>query len=281
MDRPATRDQQPLIDRQGVQVSEPAPPRTSRTGLDQRQPARQRDSRQTLEPLALPAAAHSAPAYLDEPRRRRIETVATVALAIALAAIVAVVQTSLAASVLRGIMVLALVPCAAIDLDRRIIPNRITGPASVVAIAVGLALDSGGETARLLSALAAGGFLLLAALASPSGMGMGDVKLTAMMGLFLGPAVAVALLAALIASAIAGILIATKRGIRRARETALPLGPYLAAGGIWPRSSAIRSCTRTCCTCSARSTQAPDPDESLALFTKSAKLALISLADRL
>ncbi len=150
----------------------------------------------------------------------------------ALAIVVAAVQSSVAASVLRGLMVLALVPCAAIDLERRIIPNRITGPGSVVALVAGLALDPGGELARVLWALGAGGFLLIAALIRPAGMGMGDVKLTGMIGLFLGRSVVVALFAALIASVLTGVALATRRGVYAARKTALPFGPYLAFGGV-------------------------------------------------
>ncbi len=63
---------------------------------------------------------------------------------------------------------------------------------------LGLALDPAGEPTRLIAGAAAGGFLLLAALAYPGGMGMGDVKLAAMMGLFLGSAVAPAILIALV-----------------------------------------------------------------------------------
>jgi leader peptidase (prepilin peptidase)/N-methyltransferase len=129
-------------------------------------------------------------------------------------------------------MMLFVIPCAVIDIKQRRIPNRITGPGALVALVLGTALDPGGEAARVIAALTAGGFLLIAALASPSGMGMGDVKLTAMMGLFLGKAVIVALLAALIASAVAGVLIATRKGVRAARKTALPFGPFLAGGGI-------------------------------------------------
>lgn len=163
------------------------------------------------------------------PRRRLVVLgAATVALAVA----VALVQSSLAASVLRGLLVLALVPCAAIDIEQRIIPNRITGPASLVALAVGLALDPGGELTRVLSALVAGGFLLIAALIRPAGMGMGDVKLTGMIGLFVGRSVAVALFAALIASVLTGVALATRRGVYAARKTALPFGPYLAFGGV-------------------------------------------------
>jgi leader peptidase (prepilin peptidase)/N-methyltransferase len=151
---------------------------------------------------------------------------------VALAAVVAAVQSSIADSVLRGLMVLALVPCAVIDVERRIIPNRITGPGSLVALVAGLALDPSGALARVLWALGAGGFLLVAALLRPAGMGMGDVKLTGMIGLFLGRGVVVALFAALIASVLTGTALATRRGVYAARKTALPFGPYLAFGGV-------------------------------------------------
>jgi leader peptidase (prepilin peptidase) / N-methyltransferase len=154
------------------------------------------------------------------------------AVTLVLAGIVAAVQSSAAESALRGTMMLAVVPCAAIDLERRTIPTRITGPGALVALVLGLALDPGGELTRVLSALIAGGFLLIAAFVRPSGMGMGDVKLVGMMGLFLGRPVAVALFAALIASVLTGVALATRRGVLAARKTALPFGPYLAFGAL-------------------------------------------------
>ena len=151
---------------------------------------------------------------------------------VALAGVVAAVQSTTAAAVLRGLMVLVIVPCAAIDVERRIIPNRITGPGALLALGTGLAVDLHGEPSRLLWAAIIGGFLLLAALARPSGMGMGDVKLLGVMGLFLGRAVIVALFAALLLSILTGAVLATRRGVYAARKTALPFGPYLAAGGV-------------------------------------------------
>jgi len=162
----------------------------------------------------------------------RLRSPAVIIATVLLAVGVAAVQTSTTNAVLRGVMVLVLVPCAVIDFERRIIPNRITGPAAVLALALGLALDPAGEPQRLLWAAVAGGFLLLAALANPAGMGMGDVKLLGVMGLYLGRPVIVALLCALVASVFTGIVIARRRGVREARKTALPLGPYLALGGV-------------------------------------------------
>jgi leader peptidase (prepilin peptidase) / N-methyltransferase len=145
---------------------------------------------------------------------------------------VAALQDSVAAAVLRGLLILVLVPCALIDLEQRIIPNRITGPAALTALVMGLALDAGGEPRRLLWAAIAGGFILITALAYPAGMGMGDVKLLGVMGLCLGRPVILALVVALLGNVLTGVLIAGRKGVKEARKTALPFGPYLAVGGV-------------------------------------------------
>jgi leader peptidase (prepilin peptidase)/N-methyltransferase len=129
-------------------------------------------------------------------------------------------------------LILIVVPAALIDLEHRIIPNRITALGAVLAIIIGLALDPAGEPARLIAGAAAGGFLLLAALAYPGGMGMGDVKLAAVMGLFLGSSVAPAILIALLAGVVLGALVIASKGAREGRKTAVPFGPFLALGAI-------------------------------------------------
>lgn len=141
-------------------------------------------------------------------------------------------MSATAHAVLSAVLLLVVVPCAVIDVRRRIIPNRITGPAAVAAVILGLALDPAGEPARLAWAAGAGGFLLAAALANPAGMGMGDVKLVAVMGLLLGAPVVVALLVALLGSVATGVLLAPVRGVQGARKTGLPFGAYLAAGAL-------------------------------------------------
>jgi leader peptidase (prepilin peptidase)/N-methyltransferase len=164
--------------------------------------------------------------------RSRVRSAPVIAATIAVTAVVAATQSSVAAAVLRGGLVLAVVPCAVIDIERRTIPNRITGPASLLALIAGLALDSAGEPGRLVWAALAAGFLLLAALARPSGMGMGDIKLVGVIGLCLGRPVVVALILALLGSVVAAVVIARRQGVRVARKTGLPFGPYLAAGAI-------------------------------------------------
>jgi leader peptidase (prepilin peptidase)/N-methyltransferase len=162
----------------------------------------------------------------------RLRSPVVIAATVLLTAAVAAAQGSLVASVLRGLLVLVLVPCALIDLEQRIIPNRITGPAALAAVVLGLALDTGGEPRRLLWAAVAGGFILITALAYPAGMGMGDVKLLGVMGLCLGRPAIVALLVALLGNVLTGVAIAGRSGVREARKTALPFGPYLAVGGV-------------------------------------------------
>jgi leader peptidase (prepilin peptidase)/N-methyltransferase len=129
-------------------------------------------------------------------------------------------------------LILLIVPAALIDLEHRIIPNKITGLGVVLALAIGLALDPAGEPGRLIAAAAAGGFLLIAALAYPGGMGMGDVKLAGMMGLFLGASVAPALLIALLAGVALGIVVIARKGAQAGRKTAIPFGPFLALGAL-------------------------------------------------
>jgi len=130
------------------------------------------------------------------------------------------------------VLILLIVPAALIDLEHRIIPNRITALGVVLALVIGLALDPAGEPERLIAGAAAGGFLLLAALAYPGGMGMGDVKLAAMMGLFLGRVVAPAILIALLAGVLVGAVIMARKGAHVGRKTAIPFGPFLALGAL-------------------------------------------------
>ena len=82
--------------------------------------------------------------------------------------------------------VLLLVPVTLIDLDHRIIPNKLMLLGTVVSLAILALTEPGSIPEHLIAAAAAGGFLLVAALAYPAGMGMGDVKLAFVMGLFLG-----------------------------------------------------------------------------------------------
>jgi leader peptidase (prepilin peptidase) / N-methyltransferase len=140
-------------------------------------------------------------------------------------------HSSAAGIALSAVLILVLVPAALIDLEHRIIPNTLTGAGALLALGLGTGLDPSGEPARLIAGAAAGGFLLLAALAYPGGMGMGDVKLAGVLGLFLGAAVAPAILIALVSGVAVGGVVVARVGVRAGRKTAVPFGPFLALGG--------------------------------------------------
>ena len=129
-------------------------------------------------------------------------------------------------------LVTLLVPVTLIDLEHRLIPNRLTGPFAIIALALGVALDSGFVVEQLIAGAAAGGFFFLAVLAYPKGMGMGDVKLAGVMGLFLGRSVGVALLIGLLAGVVVGAAIIARKGASAGRKTSIPFGPFLALGAI-------------------------------------------------
>jgi leader peptidase (prepilin peptidase)/N-methyltransferase len=124
-----------------------------------------------------------------------------------------------------------LVAVAAIDIEHRIVPNRLLAPSAVVAVALWALADPSRLPENLIAGAAAGGFLLAAAVAYPAGMGMGDVKLAAVMGLFLGRSVAPAMLVAFAAGTLVGVAIMARQGAA-ARKQAVPFAPFLALGGI-------------------------------------------------
>jgi leader peptidase (prepilin peptidase) / N-methyltransferase len=130
------------------------------------------------------------------------------------------------------IFVAALVAITRIDLEHRIIPNRIVAPLAVAAVVLTAVFEPHQLVERLIAGAAAGGFLLAALLAYPAGMGMGDVKLAAVMGLVLGRGVAPALLVALLTGTVVGAAVMARRGVREGRKTAIPFGPFLALGGL-------------------------------------------------
>ncbi|MBU2600750.1 MAG: prepilin peptidase [Actinobacteria bacterium] len=123
----------------------------------------------------------------------------------------------------------ALIVVAFIDIDHRIIPNKIVVPGSVIGFGASVALDPARWWQYLVAGLGASGFLLLLGMIWRGGMGMGDVKMALMMGCVLGSSVIVALFASFLIGGIGGaLLIAT--GLRGRRDR-VPFGPYLSIGG--------------------------------------------------
>lgn len=124
-----------------------------------------------------------------------------------------------------------MIAVAAIDLEHRIVPNRLLAPAAVWAVAAWAVVDPGHLPEALGAGAGAFAFLLLAALAYPAGMGMGDVKLAGTMGLYLGLSVIPALAIAFVAGSLVGVALLVREG-RAARKKGVPFAPFLAFGGL-------------------------------------------------
>lgn len=117
------------------------------------------------------------------------------------------------------------------DLDLRVIPNKLLLAGAASGVAIAALSDPASLPERAIAALAAGGVLFEVALAYPRGMGMGDAKLVAMMGIFLGRSIAPALLIGFAAGALVGAAMIARHGAG-ARKQAVPFGPFLALGGV-------------------------------------------------
>jgi leader peptidase (prepilin peptidase)/N-methyltransferase len=153
--------------------------------------------------------------------------------------ITAVLFAGLALS--RGIVnddLVALLPFAAmliavadIDLEHRIVPNRILLPMAVYGVAASAIVRPEMLPELLIAGAAAFTFLLLAALIHPKGMGMGDVKLAGVMGLYLGASIAPALLVAFLSGSVVGVAIVARRGAD-GRKQGVPFAPFLAIGAV-------------------------------------------------
>lgn len=115
------------------------------------------------------------------------------------------------------------------DLERRIVPNRIVVPALAVALVVQTLREPSVEW--LVAAAAAGGFFLALAILQPAGIGMGDVKLAAFLGAWLGRDVAPALFVGTLLGALPALAVLVRRG-GSGRKVSLPYVPALAAGAV-------------------------------------------------
>jgi leader peptidase (prepilin peptidase)/N-methyltransferase len=128
-----------------------------------------------------------------------------------------------------AVLCVALVVVTATDLSHRIVPNVVVLPAAVAVLALMTAAKPSPEWA--IGALGASAFLLVAALAYPGGMGMGDVKLALLMGAALGRVVPIALFLGMIFALLPSIVLLARHG-SKARKMAIPFAPFLALGSV-------------------------------------------------
>jgi leader peptidase (prepilin peptidase)/N-methyltransferase len=122
-----------------------------------------------------------------------------------------------------------LVAISATDIEHRIIPNRIVLPAAAIVLVANTMLHPSVKWA--VAGAGAALFLLVAALAYPGGMGMGDVKLALLLGVALGPTVPVAMMVGMISALVPSVVLYARHG-SAARKMRIPFGPFLAFGGV-------------------------------------------------
>ena len=135
----------------------------------------------------------------------------------------------------RLVFAAAMIALFVIDLQHRILPNVITLPGVVIGVAASVLFEPGWEASLI--GVAAGGGVLWAVgeayfrIRGEEGMGMGDVKMLAMVGAFLGWQLMLVtlLIASLAGSVVGGVMILLNRG---SLKYALPLGSFLAAGAL-------------------------------------------------
>jgi prepilin signal peptidase PulO-like enzyme (type II secretory pathway) len=125
--------------------------------------------------------------------------------------------------------VAVLVVISVIDIRSRIVPNRIVLPAAAIVLVARTAVHP--SVVWLVAGLGAALFLLVAAIARPGGMGMGDVKLALLLGFAVGQTVTLAILVALLAAVVPSLAILVRHGAR-GRTMGIPFAPFLALGGI-------------------------------------------------
>ena len=127
--------------------------------------------------------------------------------------------------------VATLIALAGIDFDHKLLPNNVVYPMAIYGVIATLLVDRGDLAENLIAGAGAFLFLLLAVLAYPRGMGMGDVKLAGAMGVYLGVSIIPALLVAFLTGSVVGVAIIAREGAA-ARKKAVPFGVFLAIGGV-------------------------------------------------
>jgi prepilin signal peptidase PulO-like enzyme (type II secretory pathway) len=134
-------------------------------------------------------------------------------------------------AVLTGFTAAVLVLLSAIDIERRVIPNRIVLPAAGIVMILQLALFTGHALDSALAALLAALVLMIPQFFNRSWMGMGDVKLTLLLGAALGWGVVGAVLLGFLCTFPVALWVLIRGGLG-ARRTMIPFGPFLSLGAL-------------------------------------------------
>jgi leader peptidase (prepilin peptidase) / N-methyltransferase len=128
------------------------------------------------------------------------------------------------------VLIAALVALAATDLEHHLLPNAVVGPAAFAGLVLSTLADPASWWAYPISGVAIASLLFALVFAYPRGMGMGDVKMGGMLGVFLGPYAALAVFAGAVLGTLAWALLVAVGTMRR--RDALPFGLFLALGAL-------------------------------------------------
>jgi leader peptidase (prepilin peptidase)/N-methyltransferase len=115
------------------------------------------------------------------------------------------------------------------DLEHRLLPDRVVLPGAVLVLALRTIDDPSIEW--IVAGLVAALLLFVVVLVYPQGLGMGDVKLAALLGAGLGYLVGVAMFVGFFLAFVPALALLVRHG-REARKLAIPLGPFLALGAV-------------------------------------------------
>ena len=182
-----------------------------------------------LSTLAPPQPIPSRPLGELMPKGARAVIVGAVAAALVVADVVRFGATGWA--YIGVVLCPALVLLASIDLQHRLLPNRIVLPTALVVLVVVAATQPGDLGMHLAAGIALGSLFFAVGAFFPGSLGMGDAKLGLLLGLALGSKTFVAVEIALLAVLIAAVWIIATQGMA-ARKKTIPFGPFLALGGI-------------------------------------------------
>lgn len=120
---------------------------------------------------------------------------------------------------------------SAIDIERRVIPNKIVLSSAAIVLTAQIAFYPGQASEWVLAAVGAGFVLSLPGLIRPGSIGMGDAKLAILIGAAVGQDVAMAIMLGFVSSLPVALALLARRG-PAARKQHIPLGPFLAFGAL-------------------------------------------------
>lgn len=134
-----------------------------------------------------------------------------------------------ARGLIAALLLAVLAVLSVIDLERRILPDRIVLPAAAVILALQLVFFTDQWLEWIVASVGGAAFLLLLVAVYRAGLGMGDVKLMLLLGAGLGKSAVLAFFLGSLAAAAFGIVLLVRHG-SSARKMAIPFGPFLACG---------------------------------------------------